>query len=115
MTCHGAHAILPPKDPKSPVAEMNVPLLCGRLPPGGDARSRAPRHPAGGILENYAESIHGEGLFKKGLTVTAVCTSCHTAHFILPHTDPRSTISARQHRRRPAGSATPRSSRCTAR
>ena len=38
------------------------------------------------------DSIHGEGLFKRGLTVTAVCTSCHTAHFVLPHTDPRSSI-----------------------
>ena len=40
----------------------------------------------------YMDSIHGEGLFKRGLTVTAVCTSCHTAHFVLPHTDPRSSI-----------------------
>ena len=38
------------------------------------------------------DSIHGEGLFKRGLIVTAVCTSCHTAHFVLPHTDPRSSI-----------------------
>jgi cytochrome b subunit of formate dehydrogenase/uncharacterized protein with PIN domain len=44
------------------------------------------------ILENYTESIHGEGLFRRGLIVTAVCTSCHTAHFVLPHTDPRSSI-----------------------
>ena len=44
------------------------------------------------ILENYSLSIHGEGLFRQGLTVTAVCTSCHTSHDILPHTDPRSSI-----------------------
>ena len=50
--------------------------------------------PQSRILENYADSIHGEGLYQKGLTVTAVCTSCHTAHLILPHTDPRSSISA---------------------
>ena len=37
-------------------------------------------------------SIHGEGLFQQGLTVTAVCTSCHTSHDILPHTDPTSSI-----------------------
>ena len=30
--------------------------------------------------------------FQQGLTVTAVCTSCHTAHNVLPHTDPRSSI-----------------------
>jgi nitrate/TMAO reductase-like tetraheme cytochrome c subunit len=44
------------------------------------------------ILENYSESIHGEGLMKKGLVVTATCASCHTAHEILPHTDSRSSI-----------------------
>ena len=38
-------------------------------------------------------SIHGEGLYRKGLTVTAVCSSCHTSHNVLPHTDPNSTIS----------------------
>ena len=36
--------------------------------------------------------MHGEGLFKKGLSVTAVCTSCHTSHDIRPHTDPKSSI-----------------------
>ena len=44
------------------------------------------------ILENYSESIHGEGLLKKGLVVAANCASCHTAHNILPHTDPASSI-----------------------
>ena len=34
-------------------------------------------------------------MFRRGLVVTAVCTSCHTAHFVLPHTDPRSSISKR--------------------
>jgi cytochrome b subunit of formate dehydrogenase len=36
--------------------------------------------------------MHGEGLYKQGLTVTAVCSDCHTAHNVLPHTDPRSSI-----------------------
>ncbi len=37
-------------------------------------------------------SIHGEGLLRAGLIVTAVCTNCHTSHNILPHTDPNSSI-----------------------
>jgi predicted CXXCH cytochrome family protein len=49
-----------------------------------------PKH---NILEHYSMSIHGEGLLRKGLTVTAVCSSCHTNHNVLPHTDPNSTIS----------------------
>jgi cytochrome b subunit of formate dehydrogenase len=36
--------------------------------------------------------MHGEGLYKRGLTISAVCTDCHTAHNVLPHTDPRSSI-----------------------
>jgi predicted CXXCH cytochrome family protein len=94
VTCHGAHTILPRRDARSPVAPMNVPLLCGQCHREGTKVSRFRNIPQQRILENYVDSIHGEGLFKKGLTVTAVCTSCHTAHFILPHTDPRSSISA---------------------
>ncbi|MFA6239325.1 MAG: cytochrome c3 family protein, partial [Candidatus Hydrogenedentales bacterium] len=44
------------------------------------------------ILSNYDESMHAQGLFGQGLKVTAVCTSCHTAHNVLPHTDPESSI-----------------------
>ncbi len=45
------------------------------------------------IISNYTESIHGK-LLKTGLTVTATCTSCHTAHSVLPRTDPASSINA---------------------
>jgi predicted CXXCH cytochrome family protein len=46
------------------------------------------------ILENYSESIHGIGLFKNGLIVTATCNDCHGNHLVLPHTSPNSSISA---------------------
>ncbi len=90
--CHGVHDILPRTDPRSPVATMNVPILCGRCHHEGTPVSLQHDIPQDRILENYSMSNHGEGLFKKGLTVTAVCTSCHTAHDVLPHTDPRSSI-----------------------
>jgi predicted CXXCH cytochrome family protein len=92
VTCHGGHAIVPHTDPASPVAVMNVPRLCGQCHKEGTAVSRFRDIPEAHILENYVDSIHGEGLYQKGLTVTAVCTSCHTPHFILPHTDARSSI-----------------------
>ena len=94
LLCHGSHAIRSHLDPKAPTAVMNVPLLCGQCHKEGTPVSRFRDIPQERILENYADSIHGEGLFKKGLTVTAVCTSCHTSHQILPHTDPRSSIAA---------------------
>ena len=42
--------------------------------------------------KNCSQSIHGKGLFERGLIVAAACTDCHTAHSVLPHTDPNSTI-----------------------
>jgi len=91
--CHGTHNILRPSDPGSPTGTTQIPLLCGRCHHEGSPVSVTHNIAQDKILENYTESIHGEGLFQRGLIVTAVCTSCHTAHFVLPHTDPRSSIS----------------------
>ncbi len=92
VTCHEHHAILPRTNPASPTSTMNVPNLCGRCHHEGTEVSETHDIPQDRILENYSLSIHGEGLFKKGLSVTAVCTSCHTSHDILEHTDPGSSI-----------------------
>ncbi len=91
-TCHGSHEIPPAADRASPTAVMNVPLLCGRCHREGSPVSLNREIHQDQIIENYSMSIHGEGLFRQGLTVTAVCTSCHTAHSILPHDDPASSI-----------------------
>jgi len=91
-SCHGTHDITSPTDPNSRTGVMNIPLLCGRCHTEGSPVSRMRDIPQDRILENYSESMHGEGLFRAGLTVTAVCTSCHRSHDILPHTDPRSSI-----------------------
>jgi cytochrome b subunit of formate dehydrogenase len=90
--CHGTHNILRSSDRKSRTSTMEIPRLCGQCHREGSAVSLTHDIPQQNILANYADSIHGEGLFKRGLTVTAVCTSCHTSHFVLPHTDPRSSI-----------------------
>jgi cytochrome b subunit of formate dehydrogenase len=93
--CHGKHDILTSTDHGAPTAIMNVPLLCGNCHREGSPVSRTHEIQQDRILENYSMSIHGEGLFRQGLIVSAVCTSCHTAHDILPHTDPRSSIHAK--------------------
>ncbi len=90
--CHGVHDVRPDSDPRAPTRTMNIPFLCGECHREGSPVSRTHNIHQDSILQNYSLSIHGEGLFRQGLTVTAVCTSCHTSHQILPHTDPASSI-----------------------
>lgn len=94
--CHGIHDILPPIDPKSRTYKMNIPVLCGKCHREGARVARIYNITEHNILENYSQSIHGQGLFKQGLIVTATCNNCHGNHLILPHTDPRSSISLRK-------------------
>lgn len=92
QTCHGSHDILPVNDPRSAVAPLKIPYLCGSCHHEGSPVQLQYHIPQDSILENYSESIHGEALLKKGLTVAPTCASCHSPHRVLPHTDPRSTI-----------------------
>jgi hypothetical protein len=95
VNCHGNHDIVPVKDPRSAVAAMKVPFVCGQCHREGTAVSRNRPIPQDNILENYSESLHGEALLKKGLSVAPNCATCHTPHLILPHTDPASSINRR--------------------
>lgn len=90
--CHGSHGIVPVRDQRSPVSPLQIPFLCGKCHQEGAPVARQRTIHADHIIENYSESIHGEGLLRKGLVVSAHCASCHTAHAILPHTDPASSI-----------------------
>jgi cytochrome b subunit of formate dehydrogenase len=90
--CHGMHDILPAADPSSRATKFNIPFLCGTCHKEGTAVTQTYDIPQDSILVHYSESIHGEGLLRKGLTVTAVCTDCHTSHDVRPHDDPKSSI-----------------------
>jgi hypothetical protein len=90
--CHGTHEILGKLNPDSATFPTNVPTLCARCHREGKkaaVRYTGLQHE---IVEHYTESIHGKGLLKSGLTVTATCTGCHTAHAILPKSDPESSV-----------------------
>lgn len=95
VNCHGNHEIYPVKDPRSAVAPLKVPFVCGQCHREGTPVQRNRPIPQDNILENYSESIHGEALLKKGLAVAPNCATCHTPHLILPHTDPASSIARR--------------------
>ncbi len=91
--CHGEHDILHHTSPRSRTYKMNIPVLCGKCHREGAPVARTYNITEHNILENYSQSIHGEGLFKKGLIVSATCNDCHGNHLVLPHTSPNSSIS----------------------
>ncbi len=95
VECHGNHYILPHTDTRSRTYKMHIPVLCGKCHREGAPVARVYNIPERDILSNYSQSIHGEGLFKQGLIVTATCNDCHGNHLVLPHTNRNSTISAR--------------------
>jgi len=90
--CHGTHGILGKLNPQSPTFATNIPTLCARCHREGEKAAVRYTGTEKDIIKHYTESIHGKGLLKSGLTVTATCTDCHTAHMELPHTNPESSI-----------------------
>ncbi|MCF6269306.1 MAG: NapC/NirT family cytochrome c [Melioribacteraceae bacterium] len=92
ITCHNAHQIKTSKDTSSKTYKMNIPELCGSCHKDGTQISELKTISQIHILEDYVESIHGAGLFKRGLIVSAVCTDCHFTHEIKPHEDATSSI-----------------------
>jgi Cytochrome c7 and related cytochrome c/Doubled CXXCH motif (Paired_CXXCH_1) len=66
-SCHGAHDILAPGNPKSRTYRTNVPATCGSCHKG--------------IEQQYFRGIHGKAL-QAGNGLAPVCTNCHTAHQI---------------------------------
>lgn len=94
LECHGTHGMKPKKDPRSPTFPTNVPDLCARCHRQGQKAAVRYTGTEREIVERYTESIHGKGLLKSGLVVTAMCTNCHTAHRELPRNDPESSVNA---------------------
>ena len=93
--CHGTHDILKSDNPVSKTYKMNIPVLCGSCHREGAPVSRTYNISQHNILENYSEGIHGIGMYKKGLIVSATCNDCHGNHLILPHTNITSSISTK--------------------
>ncbi len=90
--CHGTHNVLGRSNPLSPIFPLNIPALCAQCHREGESAAIRYKGTEFNIIKNYTESIHGKGLMKSGLTVTATCTDCHTAHRELPHSDSLSSV-----------------------
>jgi len=63
--CHGAHDMLPPTEPKSPLNREQIEKTCGAC------------HPK--IAADFLNSIHGQALLK-GNPDVPVCDTCHPEH-----------------------------------
>ncbi|HEY3930327.1 MAG TPA: cytochrome b/b6 domain-containing protein, partial [Candidatus Koribacter sp.] len=88
--CHGIHAIKKPSDPNSTVSAANISnVTCANCHEGVKLSNEF------GIPTRrettYLASYHGMAS-KMGSTIAANCASCHTAHNILPSSDPASSI-----------------------
>lgn len=90
--CHSKHNILPPSDKRSSTYPLNIPFTCGRCHSEGTEMTKSHELNQHNIMANYSMSIHGKGLFVDGLIVTAVCSSCHTAHDVQKASVPTSTV-----------------------
>jgi len=91
--CHGKHDIASASDLNSPTYKMQIPYLCGKCHREGAPVANIYDISEHNIIENYSQSIHGAGLFEKGLIVTASCTDCHRSHMILPRSFANSSVS----------------------
>ena len=90
VDCHGgAHEILTPGNPASPVSHANIPATCGRC--HGQKFITSANGVSAQTFVSYQESVHGKAI-EKGSQKAAVCTDCHGAHEILAANEDRSPI-----------------------
>ncbi len=88
--CHGIHDIRRRTDPSSSVAGRNLTTVtCAKC--HESVKLTTEFGIVGRRLTTYLSSYHGMAT-KMGSTVAADCASCHTAHNILPSSNPNSSI-----------------------
>jgi hypothetical protein len=94
--CHGQHDIRPSSDLRSRTNHFAVPNTCGTC----HIVAGTPGAPA--VATTFIDSIHGQGLLRRGLVVSPNCVSCHEAHDVRAATDPASRV----HRSNVSGTCT---------
>jgi hypothetical protein len=81
-SCHPAHTIRPPSDPKSSVHPLRVADTCGRC--HGDAKYMAGYKIPTDQLEKYKTSVHWNAMSAKGDLSAPTCNDCHGNHGAAP-------------------------------
>lgn len=85
--CHGpvSHDLIGWRDPRSPLFPDNQVHTCDNC-----HRQRLETYKSD--LDTYRSGVHGHGLYKSGLLVTAVCADCHGSHGIYYAGNSKSTL-----------------------
>ncbi len=78
VSCHGVHGIREANDPLSPVFITNIPKTCSSCHADKEYMKDYPIPT--NQMEEYASSVHGEALLKKGDRGAPACSSCHGSH-----------------------------------
>ncbi len=81
-SCHTAHGIMKPNDPRSSVYALNVPKTCNKC--HGDADYMAGYKIPTDQYEKYAHSVHGIALLERQDTGAPACNDCHGNHGATP-------------------------------
>ena len=82
VSCHPAHSVRPPSDPKSSVHPLRVADTCGRC--HGDAKYMAGYGIPTDQLEKYRTSVHWKAMTVKGDLSAPTCNNCHGNHGASP-------------------------------
>lgn len=90
--CHGSHTVIPSENENSPTFRSVVPKLCGECHKEDGKALQSTDLKQRDAYYDYSTSVHGKSLEKKGLLSAAICTDCHTTHFMLKESNERSSV-----------------------
>ncbi len=82
-SCHDKHYLLSPTNPNSFLYRTNQAQVCGRCHEDAGLMTGRGRGESVTFVKSYEGSIHGVGVSRAGLKVSAVCSDCHGAHNIV--------------------------------
>ena len=89
--CHGTHDIISHRNPQSRTYRLKLPFTCAKCHGNAElVEQEHVRQPQ--AAAQYIDSMHGRALILSGLIVAPTCNDCHGVHYILPASDPASTI-----------------------
>jgi len=81
-SCHGAHAILPPSDPRSRINPANLAQTCAHC--HSDSAYMKPYGIPTDQYDTFASSVHGVALLQRHDAGAPTCNSCHGNHGAVP-------------------------------